>query len=189
MQEIQNHWMHDYRTWMNADTMYEYEMWLSGTWKGDQQKAHQIRRRAFSAYLFQVIGNKHLLLACIQHPICSAAQPAETFQRIMFAWEQEKESNAYKQRWQVSQRLTDDRRELTNAARAARQAFARAKKIYDDIDSGEKRRRNLSSAESAMLAEFESGSLERARDDCDAAFGWNKETRDAAGSAAAGVGR
>ena len=34
-----------------------------------------MRKRAFSAFLFQVIGNKHVLLAAIEHPIFSAAQP------------------------------------------------------------------------------------------------------------------
>ena len=82
---------------MNADTVYEYEKWRSGRCRGDQQKAHQIRRGALSAYLFQVIGNKHLLLVCIQHPICSAAQPAASIgsaaqpaaiiRRFMTAWE------------------------------------------------------------------------------------------------------
>jgi len=59
-----------------AASVRDYEWWLHDKSRGSQQKAHQHRRSAFSAYLFQVIGNKHVLLACIQHPICSAAQAA-----------------------------------------------------------------------------------------------------------------
>ncbi len=199
MHEIHKEWMHDDRTWMNADTVREYEWWLSGTWRGDQQKAHQIRRRAFSAFLFQVIGNKHVLLACIQHPICSAAQPATSIgsaaqpaaitQRFMTAWEQEKSSDDYKKRVQVSQRSTDERRALKKAAHAARQALARAKKINGAILRGSRAWEDLSNTEKALLDDFNSGSLIRIRDECDAAFGWNKQMRGDAGSAAARVGR
>ena len=107
----------------------------------------------------------------------------------MTAWEQERSSDAYKKRVQVSQRLTDERRELKNAAHAARQAFARATRINDAILRGSKLRNDLSNDEKALLADFNSGSLIRIRDECDAAFGWNKQMRDAAGSAAARVGR
>ena len=69
MRDIHNLWMDDYMSWMNAETIKKYEWWHKGWCKGDQQKAHQIRRSAFSAYLFHIIGNKHSLLACIQHPL------------------------------------------------------------------------------------------------------------------------
>ena len=87
MQKIHSEWMNDYRSWMNAEKVQEYERWRNGTDKGDQQKARQFRRTAFSAYLFQIIGNKHVLLSAIQHPICSAAQPADAIRRFMNTWE------------------------------------------------------------------------------------------------------
>ena len=184
---------------MNAIKVRKYERWHSGTLKGNQQKAHQIRKSAFSTYLFQVIGNKHLLLACIQHPICSAArpaasigsaaQPAAIIRRFMTAWDKEKCSDDYKKRVQVSQRLTDERRDLKNAAHAARQTFARATKINDAIFRGSKLRNHLSNDEKALLDALKSGSLSRSRDECDAAFGWSRQMRDAAGSAAARVAR
>ena len=93
-----------------------------------------------------------------------------------------------KSEWK-SQQLTTERREEKNGAHAARQDFARTKMINDDILRGSRRRKNLSNAEKTLLAEFESGSFARTRDDCDAAFGWNKAARDAADSAAARVGR
>ena len=77
---------------MNAETVEDYEWWLNGWKKDDQQYAHQIRRRSFSAYLFHIIGNKHVLLSCIQHPICSAAQPAHAIRRLIDAWEKEKDA-------------------------------------------------------------------------------------------------
>ena len=83
MQEIQKEWMNDYESWMNAETVQKYERLRNGRCKGDPQKAHRLQRNAFSAYLFQLIGNKHVLLSSIQHPICSPAQPADAVRRFM----------------------------------------------------------------------------------------------------------
>ena len=66
----------------------------------------------------------------------------------MTAWEQEKSSEDYKKRVEVSQLLTDAHRELKNAAHAARQAFAGAMKINDAILRGSRLRKDLSNAES-----------------------------------------
>ena len=112
---------------MNAETMINYNWWLEEPGKGNHQKAHQLRRSAFSAFVFQIIGNKHVVLASIQHPISSAAQPADAIQRFMRAWEDEKSSDDYKKRMQISERLTKERRALKNAAHAARQALVRGK--------------------------------------------------------------
>ena len=80
--------MNDHASWMNSETLQNYERWHNGCGKGDRQKAHSLRRSAFSAYLFQIIGNTHVLLWCIQHPICSDAQPADELRRLMTAWEE-----------------------------------------------------------------------------------------------------
>ena len=90
---------------------------------------------------------------------------------------------------QISQESTDERRALKKAAHAARRAFARAKKINDAILRGSRAWEDLSNTDNKLLDDFNSGSLMRIRDECDAAFGWNKQMRDDAGSAAARVGR
>ena len=143
----------------------------------------------FSAFVFQIIGNKHMVLASIQHPICSAAQPAVAIQRFMRAWEEEKSSDDYKKRMQISERLTKERRALKNAAHAARQALVRGRKIHADILRGSKQRAALSDQDNALLDDFICGRLARVRDECDAAFGWNREMRTAAGSTANRMGR
>ena len=93
--EINKDWMNDYTSWMNTEKLRAYEQQLASTDGGARQRAHQMRRHAFSAFLFQVIGNKHVLLAAIQHPVFSAAQPdcsfqwpAAMLQSFMDAWEQ-----------------------------------------------------------------------------------------------------
>ena len=169
--------------------MNNYNWWLEETGKGNHQKAHQIRRSAFSAFVFQIIGNKHGVMASIQHPISSAAQPAKKFQDFMSAWEDEKSSDDYKKRMQISERLTKERRALKNAAHAARQALVQCRTIHAAILRGSKQRAALSDQDTALLDDFTCGRLARVRDDCDAAFGWNKEMRTAAGSTAIRIGR
>ena len=188
MRELHAKWKNDYKTWMDAATIRDYEWWCAGQRKGDHQRAHQILRSSFSAFLFQIIGNKHLLLTAIQHPICIAAQPADAIQRFMTAWEQEKSSDEYKRRVDISERLTEERRALKRAAHAARQDLVQGKKISMAINRGAREWDDMSSEEARLLNDFNSGKLHRVRDDCDAAFRWNAQMRATAGSAASRMG-
>ena len=55
---------------------------------------------------------------------------------------------------------------------------------------GSNQRAALSDQDKALLDDFICGAaLTRVRDECDAAFGWNKEMRTAAGSAAIRIGQ
>ena len=95
MKVIYKEWMHE-GSWMNEETATTYNSLLNSPEKRmrnrngrqvtPQQQAHQVRRAAFNAYLFQIIGNKHLLLAAIQHPVFSAEQPGAMLKRFTDAW-------------------------------------------------------------------------------------------------------
>ena len=89
MKSIHHAWIDDHRTWMNTETFQKYERFRKGT-KG----AHKLRQKAFNAYRFQVIGDKNILMDCIKHPICSAAQPAEELRRMFDAWTPSQQANA-----------------------------------------------------------------------------------------------
>ena len=127
---------------MNDVTKSKYNLCLKEPGRGNNQKAHQLRRSAFSAFVFQIIGNKHVVLAAIQYPISSAAQPEYAVKRFMSAWQQEKLSEDYKKRKQISEELTNERRALKNAAHAARQALVRGK-----IEKKTKKQRQKNSCE------------------------------------------
>ena len=86
MQEIHKEWINDHALWMNPETQEEWETLRNRGGKGDAQKAHKLRRSAFSAYLFQVIGDKQMLLTLIRYPILCAGQPAEKIRWIMEEW-------------------------------------------------------------------------------------------------------
>ena len=185
MEEIYKSWMEDYTSWMNAKNIKDYEDLLRRTGKGVQQQAHQKRRRSFSAYLFQILGNKHVLLASIKYPLCSAAQPAKIIEEFMTAWEKEKATDDYKKRVRMSEKATEERKQLKKEAHAARRNLVRGIKINNDIRLGLRVWDSLPDDEKTLLNDFHSGQLIRCRNECDAAFGWDKQQRDAAGSAAA----
>ena len=178
MEQLHNHWKLDYTSWMQSDKIELYEELLKGTRRGDRQKAHQQLRSAFSAFLFQIIGNKHVLLASIQHPIFSAAQPKVAIEQFMTACEQEKSSHEYQRRKQISERHTEERRALKNAAHKARQDLVKARKLSSANWW------NLSREDQTLLTNLQSGELDRIRDDCDRAFGWNQQMRTDMGSTA-----
>ena len=145
-----------------------------------------------------MFGNKHIVLACIQYPICSAVQPATSGHRVaqhvssyiadvMQAWEWEKNSSDYQKRRDISIKLTNQRSVLKKAAHDARQELARASKIAEllakssDVDRDF---HDLPQKDKNLLDAFHSGELARVRDKFDAAFGWNLQRRNAAGTAA-----
>ena len=103
----------------------------------------------------------------------------------MTAWEMEKATDDYKKRVRISEKATEERRQLKREAHEARQNLVRGTKIYDDLGLGRRLWDSLSYDEKTLLEGFNSGQLIRRRDECDAAFGWDKQQRDAAGSAAA----
>ena len=123
MQEVYKSWMDEHENLMNQKTLDKYNGLRKGLNKSDQQRAHHVRRGAFSAFLFQFLGNKHRLLAAIQYPLCSAAQPASVVQQFMQAWEREKASDDLKKRGEISKRGTEDRTDMKRKAHAARQAI------------------------------------------------------------------
>ena len=94
MQEINKCWVDDHETWLNQKTLETCNGLLASLNKRDQGNAHQMRRNALSAFLFQFLVNNHFLLAAIQYFLRSAAQPACVVQQFMQAWEHERASES-----------------------------------------------------------------------------------------------
>ena len=79
---------------------------------------------------------------------------------------------------------TAERLKLKKAAHAARQNLARARKIARAIETGGRHLGGLWQWEKTLLEDLNSGKLAQVVDECDAAFGWNQQMRDKAGTAA-----
>ena len=103
---------------------------------------------------------------------------------FMRAWEEEKTSKEYQKRKEISEKKTAERRELKKAAHAARQALTRARKLARAIATDVRHWGGLSQWEKTLLGDLNSGRLAQVRDACDAAFGWNQQMKDEAGTSA-----
>ena len=62
-------------------------------------------------------------------------------------------------------------------------------KINGAIMRGDRTWDDLGDAERALLDDFNSGKLQRIQDECDEAFGWNRNMKSVAGSAASRLSR
>ena len=133
--------MDDYKSRIVKENRYEYGQLLNSHDLGARQRAHQMRRIPCYCFLSHVSGNKHMLLACITHPICRAAQPVASahIASILQAWEEERRSYEYPQRRRLSEQREQQRNAYKKAAHAARQRLASAINIdtateYDEQD-------------------------------------------------------
>ena len=88
------------------------------------RRVHDPRTREQTAQENELIlGNKHVLLASIQYPLCSAAQPAQIIEEFMTAWEEEKATDDYKKRVRMSEKATEERKQLKKWAHASAAKF------------------------------------------------------------------
>ena len=184
MKQLHKRWMEDHNTWMDEKNIEIYRNMSLSNDEGQHQNAYQFRRSRFRNFLFKIIGNAQLVLISIQYAICSAGQSAGAIQRFVQAWKKEKESEAYKQRLAISKKKDKIRKDKKKAAYEARQAYMRGKRIHDDIQWNKRRKDELSPNDKKLYEDFKSGWLASVVHHCDTDFGWNKQMRDAASSAA-----
>ena len=187
MKEIYGHWMQE-DGWMNKKTAFTYNKLQK---IGAKQKAHQLRRSAFSAYLFQIIGSKPLLLAAIQYPVFSPVEPdangssrsaeqaAAMLKLFIKGWKEEKESKWYHKRKWISKPKTWKRAGAKLAAHGAR---------LDMVPHGERKWTDLDETYVWLLKRYKSGIPHYKRIKVDKKYGWNRAMRCKAGCAGASVG-
>ena len=106
-------------------------------------------------------------------------------QSFMDAREQEKTTDEYNMRVEISQRRTEQRGALKIAAHEARRKVTLGGQIDNAIQRGERRWMDLNDTELLLLDAFNSGKLHRIQKKCDQAFGWNRVMKSAAGNGAA----
>ena len=106
MKEILNSWREDVESWMKPSTLEAYRDLLE---QDENQLAHQLRRKAFSTYQFQLSGSKFLLHKLIELPLISrpssgsvrgveprsVQQPAAILNQLFVAFEDHKQTSAY----------------------------------------------------------------------------------------------
>jgi len=86
MKEIMNAWRLQPETWMNPESFTLVNAMTRN------QDYHQACKKRFGTMLFELFGNKSLVLTFIKCPICSAAQPALVLSTFANAWHDVKNS-------------------------------------------------------------------------------------------------
>ena len=198
MQEIYNDWLEDFPTWMIPDKQQQYLRLVEaadekakekkgkgkekgkekkGKGSGPGQKAHQLRRSAFSAYQFQIIGNKHMVHAMIRTGLGSADQPATQLPQFITSWNAYKESDEYRKALQDSVKKTDEQCQLKAAAHTARRRLQQGSRLQKQLMTDAFMWKDLTTAEQELVNAFANNSLRVAVVKANEAYGFNKETR------------
>ena len=111
MREIMNTWRDDPESWMNPRTMENHR---ELEWNGLFQSAHQLRKRTFSTYTFQLSGCKFLLHKLLQLPLIrsrpastmrSVEHPCAVLNKLLSDYEEHKRTKEY----QVAIRSNEER--------------------------------------------------------------------------------
>jgi hypothetical protein len=198
MQEIYNDWLEDFPTWMIPDKQQQYLRLVEaadekakekkgkgkekgkekkGKGSGPGQKAHQLRRSAFSAYQFQIIGNKHMVHAMIRTGLGSADQPATQLPQFITSWNAYKESDEYRKALQDSVKKTDEQCQLKAAAHTARRRLQQGSRLQKQLMTDAFMWEDLTTAEQELVNAFANNSLRVAVVKANEAYGFNRESR------------
>ena len=82
MKEIFNEWKKDYKSWLHAASISQYESLL----RTYPQGAHKLLHSRYHTYLFQLFGSKVLTHKFIELPLCSAERPAAIIRELVDEW-------------------------------------------------------------------------------------------------------
>ena len=86
MQEINEDWINDYTSWMSKENQRAYEQQLASTDRRGRQRYHHMRRQTSNAFLSEVIGNNHVLLAVINHMCARSVSALTRLQAVQHCW-------------------------------------------------------------------------------------------------------
>jgi hypothetical protein len=104
-----------------------------GKGSGPGQKTHQLRRSAFSAYQFQIIGNKHMLHAMIRTPLSSVAQSTVQLQDFINNWQEYKQKREHQKTVQDNDKKPEKWIQLKATADKTCRRFAEGKSFQKQI--------------------------------------------------------
>ena len=163
MKHVFNTWRKDVDSWMYDSTLLEYREAETQ----HKQRAHQIAKQSFSAYLHHISGCKFLLQKLIELPLVrTAADPAESpggiampaeLQSLLLAWEKHKQSDEHQAAVQRSAKRKDARLRLSTRIWQAQTAHNRGAMLSKRVREGPKDYFNTLSWQDQQLVEDHDG--------------------------------
>ena len=172
MRTIYNRWRWDADSWMNPETLIEYNQLMD---RGKNNAAQQLGKTAFSAYLFQLSGSKFLLHKLIQLPILaqcnmvqfprSAEPPAALYplgpvlMKCVTDLQEHKKSDTYKAAVERSKKRASDDSRLSKQIWEQTKVLSKAKALSKSAEEGNFY--NLSSEEQQLVEDYDCGRLDK----------------------------
>ena len=127
MKEIFNTWRKDVKTWMRPLTLSRYR---SQRRRKLYDEAHDLEKKAFSAYKFQISGCKFLLHKLIELPlICSVEHPAAILNDLLDAFDQHKTTKEYRDAVQSSKKNQANQQRLSKQVWLAQCKYSEGRKL------------------------------------------------------------
>ena len=140
MKEIYNEWRKDVQSWMRESTLATYEE-LNHSCR--HQEAHQLGKRTFSTYLFQLSGCKFLLHKLIELPLISqssadsAEQPVTTLLAdLINSYEEHKTTSKYQEEVRRSAEHQASQKRVSRQIWWAQYNYAQGRKLSDKVRDG-----------------------------------------------------
>ena len=159
MKEIINSWGYDVESWMKPSTKEAYTDFLE---HNEHQAAHQLRRRAFNTYQFQLSGSKFFLHKLIELPLISlpssgrvrSVEPAVILNQLFAAYEDHKQTPAYQAAIQRNEEHQAVQLRLSKQIWWAQWNYSQGKKLADMVKDGTRSFLELSYQEQQLVQDF-----------------------------------
>ena len=138
MKAIYNGWRHDVQSWMQDSTLEIYEEHMRNH---QHQQAHQLGKKAFNTYLFQLSGCKFLLHKLIQLPLISTdsvEQPVgPVLVDLIYAYEEHKRTPQYHDARKRSAEHQAGQKRLSNQIWWAQYNYTQGRKLSLQVQAGD----------------------------------------------------
>ena len=161
MQEIYNTWRQDVESWMKPSTLASYrELQDNELW----QPAHQLGKKAFSSYLFQLSGCKFLLHKLIELPLIypsppgcvrSVEQPAAILNELLWAYEEHKKTEKYQAAIRRNVEHQVGQLRLTRRIWWAQYKYSQGRKLSDMVKDDTRKFDDLAAWEQELVEAFD----------------------------------
>jgi hypothetical protein len=171
MKEIFNTWREDVESWMKPRTLETYRHLEQ---KSLFQEAHQLGKKTFSTYLFQLSGCKFLLHKLIQLPLIrsspagtvrSVEQPAAILMQLLNAYEEHKQTQQYQKAIRRNKEHQVGRLRLSQHIWWAQYNYSQGRKLSDMVKDNTCKFDDLTAKDQQLVEDFETRRSARTLDE------------------------
>ena len=161
MKEIFNTWRQDVDSWMKPSTLTTYRDLQQN---GLSQAAHQLAKKTFSTYQFQLSGCKFLLHKLIQLPLIrsspagtvrSVEQPLAILSQLLYAYEEHKQTEQYQKAIRRNKEHQVAQLRLSQQIWWAQYNYSQGRKLSDMVKDNTCKFDDLTAKDQQLVEDFD----------------------------------